>query len=87
MQIMKAITIRNIPPELQEKLEEESAAAGSSVASTVIRLLLKAAGLGPSRPRLFDDLDELAGAWSDEEADAFDRIVGDQRSIDPELWR
>jgi hypothetical protein len=33
------------------------------------------------------DLDHLAGTWSVEEADAFDRQRGTTRAIDAELWR
>jgi len=33
-----------------------------------------------------DDLDHLAGTWSDEEAAEFDAALAEQRKIDPELW-
>jgi hypothetical protein len=33
-----------------------------------------------------DDLDDLAGTWSPEEGEAFDRVLSEQRTIDPELW-
>ena len=85
---MKAITLRNIPPQLGEKLEEEATTTGASLNKTVIRLLLKATGLaGRERgtPR-FHDLDHLAGTWTPEEAAEFDRVLADQRQIDPELW-
>lgn len=85
---MKAITLRNIPPRLGKKLEEEAADAGTSLNKTVIRLLLKATGLsgherGATR---FHDLDHLAGTWTPEEAAQFDRVLAHQRKIDPELW-
>jgi hypothetical protein len=63
------------------------AASGASLAATVIRLLRSAAGLsGSRRPVRFDDLDELAGTWSAAEADEFDRVIAEQRTIDHELW-
>jgi hypothetical protein len=34
----------------------------------------------------YDDLDSLAGTWSAEEADAFDRLLAAQRRIDDEVW-
>lgn len=85
---MKAITLRNIPPPLGKKLEQEAAAAGASLNKTVIRLLLKATGLaGRERSATrFHDLDHLAGTWTPEEAAEFDRVLADQRGIDPELW-
>ncbi len=85
---MKAITVRNIPPELAAILEKEAQSSDTSLNKTVIRLLEKATGLLP-RPgrRRYHDLDDLAGSWSPEEAAEFERALGDQRQIDPELWR
>ncbi len=85
---MKAITVRNIPPELAAILEKEAQSSDTSLNKTVIRLLEKATGLlrRPGRRR-YHDLDDLAGSWSPEEAAEFERALGDQRQIDPELWR
>jgi hypothetical protein len=84
---MKTITLRNLPPDLERELEREAQASGSSLAATVVRRLRIAMGLdrtgGPTR---YDDLDSLAGTWSDQEADAFDRVLAEQRGIDRELW-
>lgn len=33
-----------------------------------------------------DDLDHLAGTWTDEEAAEFDAALAEQRKIDSELW-
>ncbi len=84
---MKAITVRNIPPELATILEKEARASDTSLNKTVIRLLEKATGLlaRPGRRR-YHDLDDLAGSWTWEEAHEFDRELADQRQIDPELW-
>jgi hypothetical protein len=34
----------------------------------------------------FHDLDDLMGTWTEEEADEFDRILKEIRTIDPEMW-
>lgn len=85
---MKAITLRNLPPELSRYLEDEAAATDSSLNKTVIRLLLLATGLGErSRAKTrFHDLDDLAGTWTEEEARDFDACLAEQRRIDPEVW-
>lgn len=85
---LKAITIRKLPPELARRLEEEARKEGASLAQTVIRLLLKATGLGGGKAGRIrcHDLDELAGTWDPEEAAAFDRAVAEQRPIDPDVW-
>ena len=85
---MKAITLRNIPPQLARVLEREAKASSTSLNRTVIRILQRAAGLGneqPSRSK-YTDLDDLAGSWSPEAAQAFEKDLAVQRQIDPELW-
>ncbi len=84
---MKAITVRNLPPELAAILEKEARATDTSLNKTVIRLLEKATGLLP-RPgrRRYHDLDGLAGSWTPDEASEFERELAAQRKIDPELW-
>lgn len=87
---MKAITLRNVPPTVARKIEERSRELGLSLNKTVIRLLeerLLPAGGSPLGSRRYHDLDDLAGAWSDEEAAAFDRAVAEERKIDEEIWR
>lgn len=84
---MKTITLRNLPPDLRRRIEQEAAATGTSYAQTVIRLLRVATGLSGSHPPVrHEDLDELAGRWSEREATDFDRIVAEQRRIGPDLW-
>ena len=35
----------------------------------------------------YDDLDALAGSWTEREAAEFDKAIVTQRTIDPELWK
>lgn len=82
---MKAVTLRNVPPDLADRLEKEAASSGTSMNKTVIRLLERAMGTG-KRKRRHHDLDHLAGSWSAEEAQALERELERQRRVDPELW-
>lgn len=82
-----ALTLRNLPPDLRRRIEQEATATGASYAKTVIRLLRVATGLSRSRQAVrHDDLDALAGTWSPEEGQEFERALMEQRTIDPELW-
>jgi hypothetical protein len=55
---------------------------------TVIRKLEEAAGQRTATAReLHDDLDHLAGSWSEEEAAAFESALVEQRRVDPEQRR
>jgi len=65
---MTAITLRNIPPKLQEVIRKRADRDGLSLNKTVIRMLEEAAGQRATTGReLHHDLDHLAGTWSDEE--------------------
>ena len=66
-------TIRDIPKDLEHALRERARRSGESLNRTLIRLLREAVGLNP--PRKKRDLSALAGTWSQEEADEFDRQV------------
>lgn len=85
---MKAITLRNIDPDLQRFLEKRSKTEGTSFSRTILNVLEEYAGLRPTTrgPQVHHDLDHLAGTWSTDEADAFDQQLEQQRQIDPELW-
>ena len=84
---MKVITLRNIPPDVARRIEEKSARSGLSLNKTVISVLEEGLGLsGAERPRVrHDNLDKFCGIWSDEEANEFDRLLAEQRRVDPEM--
>ena len=85
---MKVITLRNIPPAVARLIEERSARTGLSLNKTVVQLLEERLGAtGPTAgAESYRNLDDLAGVWTDEDAREFDRILEEQRRIDPELW-
>ena len=78
-------TIRDIPDDLEHALRERARRSGESLNRTMVRLLREALGLNP--PRKKRDPSALAGPWSQEEADEFDRQVRWSEQIDAELWR
>jgi hypothetical protein len=84
---VRVITLRKLPPKLEKRLVATARERGWSLSQTVIRLLEEtmAEGQAAGAPRP-DALDLLAGTWSAEEAEEFDRIVLGSRQIDPELW-
>jgi hypothetical protein len=85
---MKAITLRNIPPELARRIRSRAVKKQISLNKAVLSLLEEQTGSRAvkSRVQLYHDLDTLAGSWTREEAAAFDRSLAQQRKIDPEVW-
>lgn len=83
---MTAITLRNIPAKLQDAIRQRAGADGLSLNKTVLRMLEEAAGQRTTGRKLHHDLDHLAGTWSDQEAEAFELALREQRRVDPELW-
>lgn len=86
---MKAVTLRNLPPELTRVIDRKARDKGTSVNKAVISLLEEALGVGGKKQTkpLHHDLDALAGSWTGHEAAAFEQALARQRAIDPDLWK
>ena len=87
---MKAITLRNLPPELTKTIRQKAQERGTSINKAVINLLEEGTGIRDKRngkKSLHHDLDSLAGSWTKEEAEEFDKSLAAQRTIDPDLWK
>jgi hypothetical protein len=83
---MKAITLRNIPPEVAHALRRKADEEGTSISKAIIRLLQQCVGAGGRKQRVHHDLDFLAGSWSSDEAAEFAESLRQQRAIDAEMW-
>jgi hypothetical protein len=85
----QAITLRQLPSRLAAELVRQSRTRRLSLNRLVIELLSEHLGLvhgHASSERAPDEVDALAGRWSAEDADAFDRATAAGRQIDDELW-
>ena len=84
---MRAITLRNIPPEVDRAIQKRVRETGS-INKAVISLLEECIGVQKKKSvRRYHDLDKLAGSWSKREADEFDRALAEQRQIDKDMWQ
>jgi plasmid stability protein len=80
---MRTMTVRNIPPELDEALQRERARRGQSLNQTVIDLLGQRLGVGSARS---NGLARLAGTWTEEEFERFSDAMEPFERVDEELW-
>ena len=85
---MKALTLRNLPPNLDRVIRQRAKQREISLNKAVISFLEEHPDLQEHKSvREYHDLDVLAGAWSKKEADAFDARLAEQRTIEPDLWK
>jgi plasmid stability protein len=76
-------TIRNVPPELDRALKARAKQLGKSANQVALELLAH----GLDQPPRHRDLRQMPGQWSGREAKAFDAFLGEQRTIEDEVWR
>ena len=87
---MKAITLRNLPAEIEKIVRKEAERQRTSLNKAVISLLERRSETHKKKkPGLkeYHDLDRLAGCWSKKEAAEFDKALAAQRKVDPQLWK
>ena len=82
---MKALTIRNVPPDVAQALQAETRRRGASLNGTVIDLLRQ--GLGVRQARRSNGLRSGAGTWSKQDLAAFEKATAVFEQIDEDLWR
>lgn len=85
---MANISVRGLEPATLSKLKALAKQEGTSVNALVLRLLARGVGLEQEKPRYqrYEDLSELAGTWSQEEAKEFEANTAPFGNIDPEQW-
>ena len=86
---MKQITVRGVGIELHNSIKAEANRRGLSINRYILLVLREAVGLGDgqdNREVVFRDLDHLAGVWTSDEYEHFERQLVSQRNDDAELW-
>jgi hypothetical protein len=85
---LKTLSLRGIDGELAEKLRKAAEKTGGSLNKTVLEILRKSLGLSSERrEKVFHDLDDLAGTWSDEDWKKFKKATKHFEGIDKDLWK
>lgn len=84
---MANMSIRGLDDQVLARLKNQAAQEGSSLNSLALRLLQGSGGARqPGALEKFDDLDALAGTWSDDEARDFERNTAAFAEVDAALW-
>ncbi len=85
---MPNLSIRGLDATALSELKARAAREDASVNSLVLRLIDQGLGRQPAKParQRHGDLDDLAGAWSPEDAAEFERATAGFGTIDRGLW-
>jgi len=85
---LKTISLRGIDPELAETLKNHAKKTGGSINKTVLDILRNSLGLSSKkRDRVYHDLDDLAGTWTDNDWQQCNKSTKHFSVIDKELWK
>jgi hypothetical protein len=83
---MANLTLRGCDEELTRALKTASKRRGVSVNRLILETLGEVLIGDKNARRRHDDLDHLAGTWSEEEAAAFERSTAGFEELDAALW-
>ncbi len=75
------LTIRNVDPDLAQRLRAISAERGESLNATVLQMLREAVGPDARRAQLL-----RYATWTEEDAEEFNAALAEQRVLDRRLW-
>ena len=85
---MGAITIRGIDETTARILKERAKKEGVSVNAVLLKTLRESLGLEKRRRTvIYDDLDHLAGTWSEKDFVEFQKIIADFEIVDEKMWK
>jgi len=76
-------TVRGVPREIDRALRRKARQRGVSLNRLLVEELSAAGGGLPGRR--YRSLDSLGGRWREDPE--FNRILAEQRRIDPDLWK
>lgn len=85
---MNTMTIRGLDDLTINALKEKAKKEGSSVNAALVKLLQEELGIKKKkRTVVYNDLDHLAGTWSDKDYKEFLQATADFAKIDENMWK
>lgn len=85
---MSTMTLRGIDDTIANALKEKARQEDSSINTVVLNMLKVSLGLEKKkRSTIYNDLDHLAGTWSEQDYAEFTDVVAEFGKVDEEMWR
>jgi hypothetical protein len=86
--MMSTITIRGIDETTTKILKDMAKKEGISVNAVLLKTLRESLGLEKKRRKVIhDDLDHLAGTWSEKDFAEFQKRIADFETVDEKMWK
>ena len=89
--MLEELKLKDIDHNMVERLKVKAHTRGLDLNTFVIEILKRAVSadvdIDGHQKEVYDDLDYLAGTWSDEEAEEFSKHTRSFNQIDEELWK
>lgn len=82
-----SMTVRGIDEKTSAALKEKARRDGISINALALRIIREGLGLERRKRAVYDDLDYLAGTWSDKDVVEFKQATSVFENVDVELWR
>ncbi len=85
---MATMTLRGIDDRIAEALKEKATSEGISVNALTLKLLRETLGIEKKkRVVTHNDLDHLAGTWSEQDAVEFEQVTAVFEKVDEDMWK
>lgn len=85
---MTTMTLRGIDDMVAKALKERARREDTSVNAVMLRILRESLGIEKKkRTVIYNDLDHLAGTWSEEDAAEFEKYTAAFEKVDEEMWK
>lgn len=85
---MATMTLRGIDDRIAEALKEKATSEGISVNALTLKLLRETLGIEKKkRVVTYNDLDHLAGTWSEQDAVEFEQVTAVFEKADEDMWK
>jgi len=85
---MATMTLRGIDDRIAEALKEKATSEGISVNALTLKLLRETLGIEKKKRGVtYNDLDHLAGTWSEQDAVEFEQVTAVFEKVDEDMWK
>ena len=82
------IHVRGVDEKIVDQLKQLATEQRSSLNKVILAILRQGLGLSKRKtPKIYHDLDELAGTWTKRQAEEFNKAIAPFEKIDEELWK